>query len=1029
MALECLLRVFYTKLNELYTNMSFERRLTYKIYQEDGTFIETLNDVVSDFTIKRQINGGDSEFVFELDRKMDDFDEGTSIQFNNRVKVYLKDSYNSAGTKLIANGYIVSYKPFLLGKKEGVEVTCLSAISKLSNDFYRLGTFADATDLSDPANLGKELTNKRVDEMMQDIIDHYRLTEANSMITNDYGNADQTTDNSGNLFAFDHRFFNMKHIDALREVSKFLPRNKVGGYWFYWRISTEGDLYLKNISSTADHTFHISKHIKEISGRKTIEGVVNRVYFYNEKGASDPDYIQLTADDSTSQDNYDIMAEYITDSKVTYPTAASLLTSSKVYDKKDPKVRIEVTLNGEYDLSSIKPGQTCKILNVKNNPFKIGSDNILVIHSIEYSVDEAKLTLAEAADSFEDIVENERQRLDKEMTWFGFITQQLTAAQLGPANRTWSTDIVFSATSGANAYRQVDWTTGTVYLPSGAAGSAGKRVIDSGDTGLMSAATDYYIYLDEETFNTSASNSDSGTGIIKQGGDALYDSGKSWSNDQYKGYILTIGGETKIIRSNTATVLSIEDGWTISDQTAAYTIKKMTFDVTTDKTIISDLTKIIFSNVRANAVTTSEVLIGSPLGASSAAIPIWDGATNIAKRSIIADRIVADTITSNEINTGAINIGDWGGDSSDITQASNYKFVTNNEETGAGRAYSGLDVNSRLALGFYDTGLDAVLALPTDGVRIDSRGIYGREAGVTKFYISSAGNAYFSGTIEASTITGGTLQTSTSGQRIVISTTDDIKLYGASGSASQIYSDTGNFLRLEAPNTVSLYVNGAQIIGVTSSVFFTNKNFEPSSIGLTLGLPAGGTWKDIYFAGGANTGIFLASSILLELFGANNIYSKHFGPYASNTYDLGSDTIYWRTLYYGTSVKKGAFGFLDKGIELQDGKVVSDLEALMQMKEDPKLITPYGSTGIDYKSLPKIVFRKATDSSDKELPRDSKGAYKMLTPEDKGGLKEGTKKVRVEDGEDVNAMISIIIGAIRELGADVNKIKKTINVV
>ncbi len=1005
--------------------MSFERRLTYKIYQEDGTFIETLDDVVSDFTIKRQINGGDSEFVFELDRKMDDFDEGTSIQFNNRVKIYLKDSYNSAGTKLIANGYIVSYKPFLQGKKEGVEITCLSAVSKLSNDFYRIGTAAAAADL------GVERTSERADEMMKAIINHYRSTEANSMITNDFGNVEQTRDNSGSLFTFDHRFFNMKHLDALRETSKFFARYKAGGYWYYWRINTVGDLVVKNISSTADHTFHISRHIKEISGRKTIEGMVNRVYFWNEKGSVDPDFLKLTSDDATSQSNYDIIAEYITDSKITNPNAAALLADSKKYDKKDPKVRIEITLNGDYDLSSINPGETCKILNAKNNPFKIGSDDILIIHSIEYSVDEAKLILAEAADNFEDIVENERQRLDKEMTWFGFITQALTAAQLGPANRTWSTDIVFSATSGGDAYRQVDWTAGTVYLPSGAAGTAGKRVICSGNTGLMTAGTDYYIYLDEETLNTSCSNVVSGTGIIREGDDALTDSGKSWSSDQYKGYIVTIGGQTKIIRSNTTTVLTIEDRWTISDQTAAYTIKRMQFDVTADKTIISDLTKIVFSNVKAAVdsgdtyITTAETVI-IPIRDSSIII---NGQTQISKRTIIADRIVANTITANEINTGAINIGDWGGDSSDITQVSNYKFVTDNEETGAGRAYSGLDVNSRLALGFYDTGLDAVLALPTDGVRIDSRGIYGREAGVTKFYISSAGNAYFSGTIEASTITGGILQTSTSGQRIVISTTDDIKLYGATGSASQIYSDTGNFLRLEAPNTVSLYVNGAQIIGVTSSVFFTNKNFEPSSIGLTLGLPAGGTWKDIYFAGGANTGIFLASSILLELFGANNIYSKHFGPYASNTYDLGSDTIYWRTLYYGTSVKKGAFGFLDKGIELQDGKMVSDLEALMQMKEDPKLITPYGSTGIDYKSLPKIVFRKARDSSDKELPRDSNGAYKILTPEDKGGPKKGTKKVRVEDGEDVNAMISIIIGAIRELGANVNKIKKTINTV
>jgi len=190
-------------------------------------------------------------------------------------------------------------------------------------------------------------------------------------------------------------------------------------------------------------------------------------------------------------------------------------------------------------------------------------------------------------------------------------------------------------------------------------------------------------------------------------------------------------------------------------------------------------------------------------------------------------------------------------------------------------------------------------------------------------------------------------------------------------------------------------------------------------------------WQNLYLENGADTGIYSDSTILLETYTSSGgvIYSKHFKAHSGNTYDLGDDTYYWRTLYYGTSVKKGGFGFFDKGVELQNGKIVSDLESLMQMKENSKLTTPYGSTIIDYKSLPKVVFRKARDSFDKELPRDENGAYQILTPEDKGGPKEGTKKIKVEDGEDVNAMISILIGAVRELGVEVNKLKKTINVV
>jgi len=48
----------------------------------------------------------------------------------------------------------------------------------------------------------------------------------------------------------------------------------------------------------------------------------------------DPDYVKLTLDDSTSQSTYDIIADYISDSKVTNVNAANLLAASKVYDKK-----------------------------------------------------------------------------------------------------------------------------------------------------------------------------------------------------------------------------------------------------------------------------------------------------------------------------------------------------------------------------------------------------------------------------------------------------------------------------------------------------------------------------------------------------------------------------------------------------------------------------------------------------------------------------------------------------------------------
>jgi len=632
---------------------NFDRKLIYKVYSETDTYLGVLDDVISDLSIRREVNGGDGAFTITLSRKIDDFEEDTIVKFNNRIKVYLQDEHNPDGDQLVAYGYITSYSPKLSEHNESIEITCLSATSKLKNSFYRTGTASIAADL------GVELLSKRADEMMEEIIDHYRLIEANSMISNDYSNADATPDNSGGAISFDHRFFNMKHLDAIRESSKFLPRNKDGGYFFYWRISTDGKLYVKNISTTADHVFIIGKHITAIDGRKTIEGVINRVYFWNEKPEISPEYIKLTSEDTDSQDNYDTIASYITDSKITTAPAASLLSASRVYDKKDPKVNITIDLNGEYDLASIQPGQTCKILNAKENPFKIGSDTVLFIHSIEYKVDSATLEVSNAHENFEDMVEEERIRLDQEITWFGKVTQMLTAAQLSPANRAWTTTITFTATTGADAWRQIDWTAGLIYIPAGESGTAAQRVIDIGNTGLMSSGSKYYIYLDEEILPTTAAVV-TRTGTSKQGGDILGDDGSpAWTNDQYKGYVVEIGSQKKIIKSNTASVLTLEDRWTVADQTAqTYTISKLSLSSTaSEETAMSD-NRVVFTNAEANANTDSEAVL-KPVTTPNI---IVDGATQVAKKSISNVNIIAGTIRAEEIEALTITAAEIKGE-------------------------------------------------------------------------------------------------------------------------------------------------------------------------------------------------------------------------------------------------------------------------------------------------------------------------------------------------------------------------------
>lgn len=638
--------------------MAFSKKLIFKIYNENEVFLEVLTDVISDISITKSINSGDGDFSFYLNRKIDDFDEGGTIDFNNRVKVYLQDTYHPNGDKLIAYGYIVSYSPYLQGKAERIKVECLSAISKLTNDFFREGT--DISTAYQVVDLGRELTNRRADQMMTDIIDHYRSTETNSMISNDYSNVEATTDNQGNSIAFTTRFFNMKHLDAIKEASKFFAKNKEGGYYFYWRINTDGTLSVKNISTTSDHSLIIGRHITEITGSKTIENVVNRVYFWNEKGTADPEYIKMAFNDATSQTNYDIISEYLSDSKVTTETAAELLTYSKVYDLSKPKVLINVKVSGKnYDIASFEPGQTVKILNRKNNTFKIGSDENLLIHSIEYTPDEVTLELSDTPENFEDTVEEERQRLDKELTWFGKITQDIQATQLSPSTRAWTTSIIFSPASGANAYRIVNWSAGVVYIPGGSSGETAKRVIAAGTTNSMDADKDYLIYLDELTLPTDSVSQASGTVIFKQGGEVAVDSSKSWTIDQWKGYVIEANSEKQIIKSNTATVLTLEDKWNSADGSYSYNIYKHQLQTTNDPETAVSESRLVFTNARAATDSSSSYLTNSsaiivPIRASSINI---NGETQIAPNSIPPTRLHVDELSAITANMGTLTAG------------------------------------------------------------------------------------------------------------------------------------------------------------------------------------------------------------------------------------------------------------------------------------------------------------------------------------------------------------------------------------
>jgi len=129
--------------------------------------------------------------------------------------------------------------------------------------------------------------------------------------------------------------------------------------------------------------------------------------------------------------------------------------------------------------------------------------------------------------------------------------------------------------------------------------------------------------------------------------------------------------------------------------------------------------------------------------------------------------------------------------------------------------------------------------------------------------------------------------------------------------------------------------------------------------------------------------------------------------------NLGDSAYHWNEVNYKTLNDRGCLGVFDDGVELQDGKKVSDIEALESIKTHPKLKTVYGVPRFDYSTMPKAVYKPAPLAT--EDVYHEKDKKKLL-------FKKGEKMG--EDAAETTALISIMIGSIKELSSRIKKLEQ-----
>jgi hypothetical protein len=170
-------------------------------------------------------------------------------------------------------------------------------------------------------------------------------------------------------------------------------------------------------------------------------------------------------------------------------------------------------------------------------------------------------------------------------------------------------------------------------------------------------------------------------------------------------------------------------------------------------------------------------------------------------------------------------------------------------------------------------------------------------------------------------------------------------------------------------------------------------------------------------------------------------------PNAAGAQNLGNSVNYWNDLSYKTITDRGCLGWFDDGVEFNDGTKVNDLASWSKIKLHPTKKTVYGAPMLDYRTFPKVAYKRAdyelfTSTGGKagraQFPRDenddpyfyeveisTRGETKRamtleeLTPAERANA----KKMAPQDGIEMTSMFSIMIGSFKEANARIETLE------
>lgn len=349
-----------------------EKAYLWKIYDSAGNFITTWKDVISNPEFSWEINGGFSELVVDLARSVFSFGENSDVDYGNQLKLYVFDRDSGENGTLIYSGFISRYEPVMEGSKESVRITFLGYWSE--TNMYMLENGSGDTQLAYNSN-GPE-------DILKAVLDIF--VAAGGKVDYDGSSVDDPTTTVSYTF-------NTNTVqEALLKVLELSPDG------WYFRIGADDILHYREKSATPDHTFHMGRSFINYRQEKRTENLVNKVYFSG--GGSPKLYKVYEAASSISA--YGLHIKKIVDERVSVEATADTIADRILTELSDPEIRITIDIldnNGEktdrgYDIESIKPGDTCKILGATDKGYNLWDNIQWDVDAWDYDITNAAAT-------------------------------------------------------------------------------------------------------------------------------------------------------------------------------------------------------------------------------------------------------------------------------------------------------------------------------------------------------------------------------------------------------------------------------------------------------------------------------------------------------------------------------------------------------------------------------------------------------------------------------------------------------------